>query len=197
MLLLSSVGFVIVSILVASHRSVLLDQSAVALFRPNGEWGELQTRVDVIVEGLRPLNTIALTLALAITLAVRRRSWRPFLCTGITLTVGLGVALATKFVFRRPDLTGDIGGIGGSYPSGHVIAALLSTGCALLMWSRIRRWLAWAAVGLAGLVVAWALMVQTAHWFTDVLAAFLLGVAVLAVAAKLPWHACSDRTPPA
>ncbi len=188
-LLLSLALFAGMTIAVVSGAAQGLDERVVEFFRPDGYWGDLQIGVDVIVEGLRPLTVAALVVAYASLAAVRRGSWRPLACTGLTLVAGAAVALAVKLVLARADVSGQIGGVGGSYPSGHVVAVLLAAGCLVLMehWGRPR--IAWALAGVAGAVMGWALVLQAAHWFTDVVAAVLLSVAVLAVARWLPWHA--------
>ncbi len=191
-LLLALAGFAGLTIAVVSGAARGPDTRVVEFFRPNGSWGDLQIWVDVIVEGLAPLPVAVLLAAYASVAAVRQRSWRPLACSGLTLAAGAAAALAIKVTLARPDVSGEIGGVGGSYPSGHVFAVLLAAGCVVLMGQRGRAWVAWALVGLAGGIMGWALLVQAAHWFTDVVAAVLLSVAVLAAARWLPWHSSPE-----
>ncbi|HEX5967159.1 MAG TPA: phosphatase PAP2 family protein [Intrasporangium sp.] len=195
-LLLSLAGFAGLTIAVGTGAARGLDERIVEFFRPHGYWGDLQIWVDVIVEGLRPLTVAALTAACASVAAVRLRSWWPLACTGLTFFAGTAMALAVKLALARPDVSGEIGGVGGSFPSGHVVAVLLAAGCVVLMGHWGRPWLAWAFAGVVGGVMGWALIVQAAHWFTDVLAAVLLSVTVLVVARLLPWHSSRDVQPP-
>ena len=195
-LVLCLAGFSGLTIAVGSGTARGLDERIVEFFRPNGYWGDLQIRVDAIVEGMRPLTVAALVVAYASVAAVRRRTWWPLACTGLTFVAGTAVALAVKLALARADVSGEIGGVGGSYPSGHVVTVLLAAGCVVLMGDWVRTWLAWAFVSVAGWIMGWALLVQAAHWFTDVVAAVLLSVAVLVVACLLPWHASRDEQPP-
>ena len=74
--------------------------------------------------------------------------------------------------------------LGGSYPSGHVLMVLLLAGCiVLLVWRTpgLSRGRSWAS----GPVMGWALLVQTAHWLTDVVGAVLMGVVVSGFAPRL------------
>jgi len=195
-LLVSLAGFAALTIAVGTGAARGLDERIVEFFRPHGYWGDLQMGVDVIVEGLRPLTVAALIAAYASVAAVLRRSWWPLTCTGLTFFAGSAMALAVKLALARADVSGEIGGVGGSFPSGHVVAVLLAAGCVVRIGHWARPILAWAFVGLAGGVMGWALLVQAAHWFTDVLAAVLLSVAVLVVSRLLPWHASRDVQPP-
>jgi membrane-associated phospholipid phosphatase len=165
-----------------------LDEWVLEFFRPRGQWGELQMGVGRIVDGLRPSVVAGLVLALAGIVAIRRRAWAAITCTAITLGSGALATLAVKVALARADTSGDIGGVGGSYPSGHVVATLLAGGCAVLMWRWAPAWLAWMLAAVVGGVMSWALLVQAAHWFTDVVGAVLLSVVVLALAGLLPWH---------
>jgi membrane-associated phospholipid phosphatase len=189
----SATGFLVLTILVAAHMCDRVDLWARHLFRPHDEWGDLQIRVDLIVEGLKPRNA-ALFLALLVAgTALARRSWRVVLCTGLVAGLGAGLTLAAKVAVRRLDPHGELGGIGGSYPSGHILAVLLVAGCTLLVLRRRPGWRGWTVVGLVGAVMAWALLVQAAHWLTDVVGAVLLGIAILAGATLLPFQPAPHR----
>ena len=81
-------------------------------------------------------------------------------------------------------------GIGGAYPSGHIVALLVCLGAIALAlhaeapwWSRLAWWL--VAVTKKPSVMAAALLLTAAHWFTDVLGGVLIAVAVLAWASRL------------
>jgi membrane-associated phospholipid phosphatase len=176
------------TVAVVSKATSSLDEWVVKFFRPEGQWGELQMGVGRVVDGLRPVVVAALVFVLAGIVAIRQRSWAPITCTAITLGSGALAALAAKVALARADTSGDIGGIGGSYPSGHVVAMLLAGGCAVFMWLRARSWLSWTLVAVVAGIMSWALLVQAAHWFTDVVGAVLLALVVLALAGLLPWH---------
>jgi undecaprenyl-diphosphatase len=188
LLLLSSTGgFVVLTIATSVGLINPLDEWSAEAFRPNGQWGELQTSVDVIVESLQPRNVLLAILLLASAATVWKRSWRPLLGTGMTITAALALTLATKLALARPDVSGEIGGIGGSYPSGHVVSTLLAAGCGLLVLRERPRWFEWAMTGSVGAVMGWALLVQTAHWLTDVAGGVMLGVGALAAGSLFPW----------
>ncbi|GAA4397005.1 hypothetical protein GCM10023168_01560 [Fodinibacter luteus] len=179
------------SALVASGSTVPLDDRARELFRPNDEWGALQVRVDTVVEGLRPRITGALVVVLAVVLGLVRRSWWPVLSVAAVVTTGALLTLTLKGLVGRADTHGDLGALGGSYPSGHVVMVLLLGGCTALLVREHPGPLAWSLVGLGGAVMAWALLVQTAHWLTDVVGGVLVGVVVLALAPRLPFTPAS------
>jgi membrane-associated phospholipid phosphatase len=176
------------TVLVATRATGSLDLWTTAFFRPHDHWGDLQIRVDAIVEGLKPANCAALVALLMAVISVRRRSWRPVVCTGLVGVVGAGLTLGVKVIVRRLDTHDQIGGIGGSYPSGHVVGVLVVAGCMALVLRRRPGWLGWAPVALVSMLMAWALLVQTAHWLTDVGGSVLLGVGVLTAATWLPFH---------
>jgi undecaprenyl-diphosphatase len=72
----------------------------------------------------------------------------------------------------------------GSFPSGHVVSVLVCLGGALIVLephSRWRHW-AWALVLAAGAGMAHGMLIQSAHWLTDVAGGALLGISVLAAA---------------
>jgi undecaprenyl-diphosphatase len=125
------------------------------------------------------------------------RSWRPVLlvavtATGSTLLTVTGKALVGR---DRPALRYAVSGAGGhSFPSGHSLnsAAILGV-CAVLVWQGTRRWRlrVWAAAAATALVllVGFSRLYLGVHWLTDVLAAYLLGLAwlVVVVTAFHPW----------
>lgn len=188
-------ALVVLSVLVATGRTQALDDWAKELFRPHDQWGDLQVRVDTIVEGLRPRNSGALLVVVTAVVAVVRRSWWPVVSVAAVVTAGALATVVLKAVVGRADTHGDLGTLSGSYPSGHVLLVLLLAGCTVLLVRERPGPLAWSLVGLAGAVMAWALLVQTAHWLTDVVGAVLIGVAVLALAPLLPFTPAAGSGP--
>jgi membrane-associated phospholipid phosphatase len=73
----------------------------------------------------------------------------------------------------------------GSFPSGHVLVLLVCLGGLLLLVRRSPRWWQWTLVLLVDLAMATSLLLQAAHWLTDVVAGFVLGIAALAATAHL------------
>lgn len=118
---------------------------------------------------------------------VWKRAWHRLFVFGLIVPGGMAVNVFLKLVFHRPRpraedslpiLTGY------SFPSGHTMAAtLLYGGLVWLAWSEIDAW-GWRMGAVLGAFVLVALVgvsrVQLgAHYFSDVLGAFALGVAWL------------------
>ncbi|MGW0394365.1 phosphatase PAP2 family protein [Streptomyces sp. NPDC003042] len=84
-----------------------------------------------------------------------------------------------------------------AYPSGHAMTATVV--CGLLLWllpSTTPRgvvWAAWAVAAVSVLGVGFTRLYLGVHWFSDVLAGWLLGVALVALTAFR--YACSGRSP--
>ena len=188
-------GLVVLSALVATGVTDGLDDRVRELFRPGDHWGDLQMRVDLVVEGLRPPVTLVLLGLAGLVAALARRSWWPLVSVGATLGVLLALVTGLKLTVGRADTHGDLGTLGGSYPSGHVATVLVAAGCVALLVRRRPGVLAWLLVALVTGVMAWALLVQTAHWFTDVLGGLLVGLVTLSVAVRLPFTRAGAGVP--
>jgi membrane-associated phospholipid phosphatase len=162
-----------------------LDDAARELFRPDDRWGELQIRVDYVVEGLKPPVTLALLLVAGLAISAARRSRR-----GGLLVVGLvvGTVIVTRVLqalVGRADTHGEVADLGGSFPSGHTVALMVCVGGLFIASTgRLRpSACAWCAVAAAAMGLS--LLVQAAHWLTDVVGGILLGVVILSVASAL------------
>jgi membrane-associated phospholipid phosphatase len=75
--------------------------------------------------------------------------------------------------------------VGGSFPSGHMASVGICLGGALLVIRARTRWWEWLPVGAIALSMAFSLLVQSAHWLTDVLGGALLTVGVLGAASTV------------
>jgi undecaprenyl-diphosphatase len=122
-------------------------------------------------------------LGLLITLRTRR------LGPALAAAVGLGIAGAGTWLFKeffphpaiyqnRP----------GSFPSGHTCVAVVSAG--LVIGFLVRSHPRWEAVALVagaawGAVMAWGRVALLAHWLSDVVAGWCLGMVALVVALRL------------
>ena len=188
----AGIAYVVLTVLVAVGATERLDVAARGYFRPDDVWGDLQIRVDVIVEGLKPVHAVPLFMLFVLVVSVRRRSWRPAAYAGLVLVVAGIPALATKVLLRRTDPHHELSSIGG-FPSGHTLVVLVCMGAALLLVRRRPTVWEWLLVLAADAVMAWALLVQSAHWLTDVIGGALLGVAALAATYGSLLRA---RTPP-
>ena len=118
------------------------------------------------------------------------RSWRP-LMLGVVAVGVLGVCVVTgKQVIGRsrvPFAADTFGDGGTSYPSGHTTTAVVVAGVVLLLLDRrltatARRWALVAVAGYAGVTGASRIYLRQ-HWFSDVLAGWLLGTAIVCVLA--------------
>lgn len=178
----AAVAFLVLTVLVATDATQDLDVDARDYFRPDDVWGTTQIRVDVIVEGLKPRNVAPLLVLVAVAVSLRRKSWRPAVFAGLLAGVAGVLTMLTKVILERPDPHDDMSAVGGSFPSGHMVSVLICLGGALLVVQQRPRWWEWVLVGLVDLAMGLSLLLQAAHWLTDVVGGLLLGVAVLAAA---------------
>jgi hypothetical protein len=168
----------VLAVAVALGLTQSLDERLRDVFRPGDVWGPLQVRVDVVVEGLKPVRTLPGFAVLVLVLAVVRRSWEPLLYAAALLVAAGLPAAVVKVALARTDPHHELSSVG-SFPSGHVLVLVLCAGGALLLLRSAPSWWEWLAVAALGTVMAFSLLVQAAHWFTDVLGGALLAGAVL------------------
>ena len=149
--------------------------------RPHDVWGSAQLRADLVVEGLRSAVLAALLAAFTVAYCMRRRSWRPAALVGGVGLATVALTVATKTAVRHPDPHGLLGTNGGSFPSGHMIAVIVCLGLPVLVAQpRPGRWI-WLIPALGGSLMGACLLLQAAHWATDVVGGGLLSIGVLAV----------------
>jgi undecaprenyl-diphosphatase len=184
-------GYVVLTVLVATGVTEPLDAAARSFFRPDDVWGPTQIRADVVVEGFKPRNLALLVPVVGLFASIRRSSWRPLWYAAAIACVAGVLTFLTKLLLARPDTHRMVLDYGGSYPSGHTVTVLVSLGVTVLVLERRSHWWEWGLVAMACSVMGLALLVQAAHWFSDVVGGLLLGVAVLGAASG--WHL---RQPP-
>ncbi len=156
--------------------------------RPHDIWGPAQVRADVIVEGLRPVMAAALLAVFTSAWCVIRRSIRPAVFVGVVSLSAATLTVAVKIAVSRPDPHGLVANDGGSFPSGHMIGVIVCLGlAALLALPRAGRWI-WFIPALGGGLMAVSLLLQAAHWSTDIAGGILLATGVLAVASAPRWR---------
>lgn len=135
--------------------------------------------------GPMPLRVAALGLVIWL---VRRQEKRPAWWVAVTMAAGgtLGALLKLLVGRHRPDLLDPVAQAAGySFPSGHALNGALAAGVFVLVLLPVvrRRWLLWTGgavvAGLAGITR----IVLGVHWTSDVVAGWLLGVAVVAATA--------------
>ena len=197
-------GFVVLTVLVASGSTDDLDVATRDLWRPDDEWGRAQASTSPVMDLLQPVHMFVVLAIVGVVLAIRVRSPRPLVFTGVVAVVATGATLLAKVLVDRPDPHQDMSGTGGAYPSGHMMALVVCLGTIALLvrgGARVWSWLAWSLVAVAGSVMVVALLLSATHWLTDVLGGVLVGGAVLCWARGL-WlgrpasHAVSPRVRP-
>ena len=155
--------------------------------RPDDILGSTQVRADLVVEGLRPTVLAGLLAAFTVAYCVRRRSWRPAALVGGVCLATVALTVATKTAVGHLDPHRLLGTAGGSFPSGHMIAVIVCLGLPLLVAQpRPSRWL-WLLPALGGGLMGACLLLEAAHWATDVVGGGLLGIGVLAVTTASGW----------
>jgi len=173
---------------------------------PVSEWirgdgtGEQLFRV---VTQLGSPNLAVLVAAVGAT-AVWRRCRASALVLAALVSAAVTADVLLKLVIDRPRPSGSLVNTAlGSFPSGHVMHAVTVFGFVpFLLWSVIgRRWVlrAGSAVFAAAvLTVAFSRVRLAAHWPSDVIVSFLIGVTLLAAAEQLvtsAWAAGRCRVP--
>lgn len=184
--LASAAAFLVLSVLVATHVTQRVDTRAVEWLRPHGEWGRSQVLLMPVIDGLAPPRVFLLLVVVGVSASIWRASWRPGAWAALLALAGVTLTMVAKFAVHRPDPQYEMSAIGGSYPSGHVVALLLCLGGSVLVLRSPTRWWYWLPVGLLGAAMGAALLVTAAHSVTDVAGGALLAVALLAAASVTP-----------
>ena len=132
-----------------------------------------------------PLRVAALVLVVWL---VRRRAKRLAWWVAVTMVAGglLGALLKVLVGRHRPDLLDPVArATGFSFPSGHALNAALASGVFVLVLLPVvrRRWLLWTGAGLVTVLTGLSRIVLGVHWTSDVVAGWLLGIAVVAATA--------------
>jgi len=163
--------------------------------RPDDVWGTAQLRADYVVEGLRPPVLAGLLAAFTAAFCVIRRSLRPVMFVGGVWLLTAALTVAAKMAVGRPDTHGIVNSYGGSFPSGHTISVIVCLGLAVLVARpRVGRWV-WLVPALGGCLMGASLLIQAAHWSTDVLGGGLLASGVLTAVSASGWHHWSQGRP--
>ncbi|WP_107771339.1 phosphatase PAP2 family protein [Nocardioides sediminis] len=189
------VGFALLTVLVVVGATRGFDVAVRDLMRPQDQWGERQVAADVVVEGLRPEVLLMVLLVVGATSSARSRSWYPFAYV-VLLSGGAALpALAVKVTVARTDPHDQMSSIG-SFPSGHVLFVLVVLGGIAAVGVADRLWWVRLLVGGTTALMGVALLLQAAHWATDVIGGVLLGTAVLGAAyhspLRPPGHRCTS-----
>jgi undecaprenyl-diphosphatase len=135
----------------------------------------------------------------------RHRAWPLAVWVAVTMTAGgvLGALLKLLVGRHRPDLLDPVARASGySFPSGHALNNALAASVFLLVLLPIfqggRRRLLWAAAIVIPLITGLSRIGLGVHWTSDVVAGWLLGVAVTAATATayLSWGRRRGRRRP-
>jgi membrane-associated phospholipid phosphatase len=145
---------------------------------------------STIAYGFGPVGMPILALLACVLLALRRRSWTPVILVAAAGIGSLLMTIAGKDIIQRhrprridaipPFETSP------SFPSGHTLNATVIVGIVaylliLRQHSRIARTLTIVCAVVIAVVTGLTRILLGAHWFTDVLAGWLLGAAWLAL----------------
>jgi membrane-associated phospholipid phosphatase len=192
----SGAALLALAILVRLGLSRPFDEAVRQWARPDDVWGPLQMRADVIVEGLRPTSTLLLMAGVVAAVSLVRRSTRPLLVAAATSLLMVSGTIGAKLLLHRPDPHGALSDHGGSFPSGHTATVVVCTGLVTMLVGPGGRWWSWLTTLLLGTMMGAALLLQAAHWVTDVVGGGLVGVTMLATMLALRadrW--CADAPP--
>jgi undecaprenyl-diphosphatase len=154
--------------------------------------GELTAAMKPLTWLGSSLVILPLGLALGGWFLLRRRDWRPL----AMLTVAVGGAIATYDIVKpivdrpRPPATLWIGGFtGAAFPSGHAaqaaafywVAAILVASGAPIRRSAVT----WGVAAAVVLIVGFSRLYLGAHWLSDILAGYAIGVTWVALVAAV------------
>jgi membrane-associated phospholipid phosphatase len=179
-------AFAFITLAISVHQGLLdtLDSMIQQWARPDDVWGIAQLRADLIILPLRPEVLAGLLLALTPAYCVRHRSVRPATVVGGVGLATVALTLATKTAVSRADPHGSLANShGGSFPSGHTTGVVVGVGLIVMMMMQPRtgRWV-WLIPAFGGALMGASLLLQAAHWFTDIVGGGLLATGVLAAA---------------
>lgn len=133
-----------------------------------------------------PLTFVLLSILVFIYLA-RRKQWLEAIASYTCLLSAWILMDTLKLVFARPRPLGEVFTVatGYSLPSGHAMISMAYYGfiAILLLVQYQSRWNRIAAVGLAALIlcIGFSRIYLNVHYFSDVLAGYVLGLLVLFV----------------
>jgi len=126
----------------------------------------------------------------SVIVARRQRSWRPPLmaaAAAAVLVASVSTGKAAVGRSRIPFAADTFGDGGTSYPSGHTTTAVVVAGVLVLLWdpylSTAARRRCLGLVAAYAVVTGFSRMYLRQHWFSDVLAGWFLGTAIVCLLA--------------
>ena len=187
--LASAGAYVVLTWLVATGRTVALDDATYQVFRPGGVWAGAQLVFGNVVDDLQPAVCGLALLAVALYTARRQRSWAPLVLVAALTVPTVLIIFGTKAIVDRVDPAGGLVPGRGAYSSGHAAFILLcSAGVAMLIERPVRWWTRLVVAALC-ILMALSLLWIGLHWVSDVVGGTLVGLVVLPVACLLPVQA--------
>jgi undecaprenyl-diphosphatase len=161
----------------------------------NSEW--LSTAMRAITYLGSSYVTIPLVFGIAFFFYRRRALWAVAALL-ITFSAGEALVQILKLAFHRARPDGiEVNAIGASFPSGHSFTSVVAYGfIAYLLWSKGIRplWLWMAGFAFIILAVGFSRIYLHAHYFTDVIGGYIMGLAWLAAAIALARLLRKDKT---
>ncbi len=144
---------------------------------------------------------VPLGLAIGGWFLVRRRDWRPLAMLAVTV----GGAIVTYDIVKppvgraRPPASAWIGHYTGfAFPSGHATQAVAFYAMAAIVlgasFTGRRRVISWGLAVAAGLIVGFSRLYLGAHWLSDVLAGYALGIAWVALVSAIRFATSRSRS---
>lgn len=189
-----AVLYLLLTLLVATGATASADEAIRDTMRPDDVWGPNQVRVNVVVQGLRTEVMVALVLTVGVARSLVRGTWHAVAHAAVLVMTSAAVVAAAKLSLSRTDPHHDLSSIG-SFPSGHVMFVLVGLGGIVVVSGLRARWWHWASVAAATVAMGVSLLVQGAHWGSDVLGGALLGLLVLGTTAHVARRGpCGSRT---
>lgn len=184
--------FLSLTIVAAGSNVLLGDEATLDAIQtlPNAPW---QTVADIgNILGTTPASPIALT-ALALISYRKRHRWLVVFCAVLLTFRLLGMYAKGLFDSPRPytplaEIRDRFDGLG--YPSGHALTSMIVAGaCTLILpriwpgsgWVRFAVSLLWIWTLACGFARVW----YGAHWPSDVLGGYLLGVVMIGISAEI------------
>jgi membrane-associated phospholipid phosphatase len=161
-----------------------LDTTVREWARPGDVWGTAQLQASLVVGGLRPVVVLLLA-TFTLVYCAKRRSLRAVTFIGGVGLVTIALTIASKITVGRLNTHAVLGSNGGSFPSGHVISVVVCLGLLVLIVQPRTRWWIWLIPAFGGLLMGAMLLIQAAHWFTDIVGGGLLATAILAATSAL------------
>jgi undecaprenyl-diphosphatase len=177
--------FVTLAVLVATRTIDPFDDAVRDWFWPNAEWGEGQQLADRVATVLDPKLLAVIAIAIAAVLSLRSRSVTPLLVVVAVVCLAGGAEIAVKWLMPRIALDDSHARFAGSFPSGHMTAAVGFMGAVVCYIPRRWRWTGWLALLALSLLVGVALLRAGIHYFSDVVGGVLLSTCVLAAVVTL------------